>query len=508
MKMFWQTRKTHVAYRQQALKPASVLAVQQADDGIEYVLARPQGDRWQVEEIGFWEAAPELVTPLDIWQNFFERGLGELLEANPAIQGRRLLLGVRRPVIEFCRLEVVDVAGIDRSEHIHNQLAVQERLDSEEWVIDYACMAADDAGLRQVFAASLPRDVWERWQGLLQASKCRAATVVPRAWAVLAFVRQQIALEPAPTLLVAVYRRQADLMVLSGGSPVFVRSLNLQQPEDPAAVSQQLLSEIRLTAGTIDLPGEDQAVTHALVLGDAEFTAALATDLTDSLDMATRTLDLSNLSGFRFPSEESPAADVVPLLGLLVHSTQAPDLETIDLMNPKQIFRPASPWKRLGWIAALLLAVLGYFAFDLWQTYAATQADLQTQADELKQARATLERTLPRARVSDYLQRWESEQVDWLRQLAEITARLPSGDDVVVRQYDAKRTANGADISLQFQARSLEAIAAIDRAISESGWQPQFRRVVETQDPAFPFRLEATIPYTQPLVASDESTDE
>jgi len=508
MKMFWRTRKTNVTYRQQALKPAPVLAVQQAEDGIEYLLARPQGNRWQVEEIGFWEAEPELVAPLDIWQSFLERGLGELVEAKPAVQGRRLLLGVRRPVIEFCRLELVDVEGIDRTEQIHNQLSVQERLDSEEWVIDYACLGAGVAGQRQAYVASLPREVWDRWQGLLHSSKCRVATMVPRTWSVLAVVRQQMGLEPAPTLLVALYRRQADLMILSGGYPVFVRSLNLQQPEDPAAVSQQLLGEIRLMAGTIDLPGEDQAVTQALLVGDVESTAALAADLADSLDMATRTLDLSNLSGFQLPSEESLVADAVPLLGLLLHSTQAPDLETIDLMNPKQIFRPASPWKRWGWVAALLLAVLGYFAFDQWQTYAATQSDLQAQADDLKQARATLERTLPRARVADYLQRWESEQVDWLRQLAEITARLPSGDDVVVRQYDAKRTANGADISLQFQARSLEAIAAIDRAIGESGWQPQFRRLVETQDPAFPFRLEATIPYTQPSARSSESVNE
>lgn len=508
MKMFWQTRKASVAYRQQVWKPAPVMAVQQAEDGIEYVLARPQGSQWLVEEMGFREADPEVVAPLDIWQNFFESGLAELTEANSTLAGRRLLLGVRRPVIEFCRMEVNDVPGIDLTEQIHNLWAVQERLDSTEWVIDYACLSAGATGVRQAFVASLPRAAWEGWQALWQSGKLRVGTMVPRNWSTLAFVRQQMAVGDLPTLLVAVYRRQADLMVLCGGNPVFVRSLNLQQPDDAAAVAQQLLGEIRLTAGTIDLPGDDQAVTQALLVGDVDFTTALAADLSASLDMSVQTLDMANLTGFRFVSEEVPPADVVPLLGLLLHSTQAPDLETIDLMNPKQVSRPASPWRRWGWIAALLLAGLGYFSFDLWQTYATTQAELETQADDLKQARATLERTLPRARVAEYLQRWESEQVDWLRQLAEITARLPSGDDVVVRQYDAKRTANGADISLQFQARSLEAIAAIDRAISESGWQPQFRRVVETQDPAFPFRLEATIPYTQPLAESSDAGNE
>lgn len=507
MKMFWQTRKASVAYRQQAWKPVPVMAVQQAEDGIEYVLARPQGSQWLVEEMGFREADPEVVAPLDIWRNFFERGVAELAEANSTLAGRRLLLGLRRPVIEFCRLEVTAVPGIDLTEQIHNQWAVQERLDSAEWVIDYACFGGEATGVRQAFVASLPRTVWEGWQALGQGGKLRVGTMVPRAWSTFAVVRQQMVVDTVPTLLVAVYRRQADLMILCGGNPVFVRSLNLQLPDDPTAVSQQLLGEIRLTAGTIDLPGDDQAVTQALLVGDLEFTTALATDLTASLDMSVQTLDMANLTGFRFAADEVPPADVVPLLGLLLHSTQAPDLESIDLMNSKQIFQPASPWRRWGWIAALLLAVLGYLSFDLWQTYATTQAELQTQADDLKQARSTLDRTLPRARVAEYLQRWESEQVDWLRQLADITARLPSGDDVVVRQYDAKRTANGADISLQFQARSLEAIAAIDRAISESGWQPQFRRVVETQDPAFPFRLEATIPYTRPVAEASESAN-
>ena len=68
---------------------------------------------------------------------------------------------------------------------------------------------------------------------------------------------------------------------------------------------------------------------------------------------------------------------------------------------------------------------------------------------------------------------------------------------MVVRQYDGKRTASGAEIAMQIQARSLETVAAIQKAVQTNGWQIKLKRQVETQDPNYPFRLETTISYTQ-----------
>ncbi len=504
MKMLSRTPKPNTVYRVQPQKAGPVLAVQQSDDGIEYLLARPEGKQWQIESTGLWRPTGETNSPQAVWDAFFEQGLNEFDETSGAINGRKLLLCLRRPVIDFCSVQVVEADGVDLTEQVHNQIAILERMEPDDLVIDYACQAADAKGQRQTFVASLARETWERWQSQLRLAKCKPSAAIPRVWAVHQLVQDQTTLGDEPTLLLALYRKQADLVVLCDGRPIFVRSINLQQPEETAAVAQQLLSEIRLTAGTVDLPGDEQSVAQAVILGEADFVDAVATALENGLEISTQTLKLEQLSGFSFTAD-LPSSDVVPLLGMLSSFTKTPDLESIDLMNPKMIVRPPSRWRIYGWVAALLLAGLGYWGFDLWQTYGTNQQALKEQADKLKEARATLDRTLPRARVAEYLQRWDAEKVNWLQQLNEITQRLPSGDDVVVRQYDGKRTATGADISMQIQVRDLEGIAAIDQAIRDSGWKPQFRRVVETQDAAFPFRLESTISYTQEPDAGDGS---
>jgi hypothetical protein len=271
----------------------------------------------------------------------------------------------------------------------------------------------------------------------------------------------------------------------------------LQQPDEADGVAQQMISEIRLTAGTVDLPSEDQTVSQLVVLGDREFADAVANQIQDSLGIETVVVALETLPAFKYAENQAPDVNSAPMLGMLRSFTQTPDLDSMDLMNPKMISQPVSRWRVYGWLAALVVLGLGYGGFDFWQTYQTNQQAIVEQTKKNKDNQATLDRTIPKARVAEYLQRWDAEQVNWLQQLDEITKSLPSGDEVVVRQYDGQRNANGAEIAMQIQARSLETVEAIQKAVQTNGWQIKLKRQVETQDPAFPFRLETTISYTQ-----------
>lgn len=495
MKLHWPTRKSTPEYRSHAWKAAPVVVVQQSDDGFEYLLAKPNGPNWVIEEFGFWQPATNESTNSISWSNFFTNGVPEL--AANGVQGRKLLLCLRRPVIEFYRVDMVHVDGVDLTEQVQNQVAVQERLDPDSVILDYSCSTAANGEQLPTFVTCLPRDTWKQWDAASRSSKLKPAMMVPRVWATWQLVRSQAALPNEPTMVLALYRKQADLIVLHRSRPIYVRSINLQQPDEADGVAQQMMSEIRLTAGTVDLPGDDQNVSRILILGDREFSESVATQLQDSLDIATEVVALETLAAFSYAGNQIPDVNSAPLLGMLLGFTQTPDLESLDLMNPKTISQPVSRWRIYGWLAALAVVGLGYGAFDLWQTYDTNQQAIVEQSKKNKDAQSTLDRTIPKARVAEYLQRWEAEQVNWLQQLDEITKSLPSGDEVVVRQYDGKRTASGAEIAMQIQARSLETVAAIQKAVQTNGWQIKLKRQVETQDPNYPFRLETTISYTQ-----------
>jgi hypothetical protein len=501
MKLHWPTPKSTSEYRRQAWKAAPVIVVQQADDGIEYLLAKPNGSKWLIEEFGFWQPEPEEPNPPTnangIWTRFFASGLAKLTADGVSTSGRKLLLCLKRPVIEFHRLDLLRVEGLDLTEQVHNQVAVQERLDPDAMIVDYACEALESRESCSTFVSCLARETWLEWQTAWRAHKLQPLMMVPRAWATWQLLRQQATMANEPTLVVALYRKQADLIVLDRRRPIYIRSLNLQQPDEAEGVAQQMISEIRLTASTVDLPGESQSLSKLVIFGDREFAETVANQLQDSLEITTEVVALESLPDISYRDDQALDINSAPMLGLLFGLTETPSLESIDLMNPKQIVQPASRWRIYGWLAALTLLGLGYFAFDLWQTYAATQQELVEQGTENKEAEANLNRMTPKARVAEFLQRWEVEQVNWLQQLDEITKSLPSGDDVVVRQYDGKRTANGAEITLQIQAKSLETVALIEQAVQKNGWKLQFPRQVETRDPNYPIRLDATISYSQ-----------
>lgn len=497
MKLHWPTRKSTPDYRRHPWKAAPVMVVQQADDGVEYLLARPNGTQWLIEEYGFWQPTEEGAANHRVWSSFFTQGASELAANGVAITGRKLLLCLKRPVIEFHRVDIVRADGIDLTEQVHNQVAVQERLDPESLILDYACGSEPSVEQLPTFVTCLPRETWQQWEKGWLASKLKPVMMVPRAWATWQLVRDQASLPNEPTLIVALYRKQADLIVLDRRRPIYIRSINLQQPDDADGVAIQITAEIRLTAGTIELPGDDQTVAQIAILGDREFAEAVANQIQESLDISTEVIALEALPVFTYAGNQTPDVNSAPLLGMLLGFTQTPELESMDLMNPKSMSRPVSRWRIYGWLAVLGVAGLGYWAFDLWQAYDSTQQAIDEQSKNNKDAQATLDRTIPKARVAEYLQRWEAEQVNWLQQLDEITKSLPSGDDVVVRQYEGKRNAAGAEIAMQVQVRNLETVAAIEEAVQKNGWELKFKRQVETQDPAYPFRLETTISYNQ-----------
>lgn len=474
-----------------------IIAVQQTDDGFEYLLAKPQGTQWLVEDFGTWQPTALAANQGELWSSFFAEGLNSLGSGGLPLAGRKLLVCLKRPVVEFHRLDLERVDGVDLTDQIHNQVAVQERLDPDALILDYACDVAGQAELYPTFVTCLPRETWQQWDAHWRVSKSKPAMMVPRVWATWRLLRQEASLSNEPAIVVALYRKQADIYVLVRRRPVYVRAINLQQPDEAADVAQQLISEIRLTAGTVDLPGNDQTISSISIFGDRDFSDTVARQIQDSLDINSNIIALETLRSFVYVAGQTPDLNSAPLLGLLLGFTQSPDTETIDLMNPKRLQQPISRWRIYTWLAALIILGIGYLGFDWWQTYETTrQANLDL-AKRNKEAQSTLDRTIPKARVVEYLQRWEAEQVNWLQQLDEITKSLPSGDEVVVRQYDGKRYASGAEISMQIQARNLETIEAIQQAVQKNGWQIKLKRQVETQDTAYPFRLETTISYNQ-----------
>lgn len=539
------------SFRCSVLPPLPVLAIQEIHDGFVYLVARPEVSRgaatqWMIQDWGaignqdLLLSGDERANPLAVADdsNTNGNGNGNSLNENPASEDidfwarllqskqlldqpsvrkmlpRRLLLSVSRPTAEFFTLDRVDAIESDITESVHNQLAISEKIDDSLYAIDYiTCqsdrsdeMSSDEIQQPPTFAAAIAHEHISRWQTLAKDRKLNLEHIHLRGLALAAWSGNlPLASLEGTCLLIAVYGKQADLILLHQRVVYFARNLHLHSP-DAEAIAKQIIGEVRLSIGTVDAAELDESLQHAIVVGESKVTDCLLQHLQDDLEIEGQSvLPLSHPAiiwdgqNIERHSDESEPAALAPLIGLLLSHVQVPGKHVLNLVNPKRIATPSSPLGRYAIWAAALLSIAAVFGFSWYQDYAANNQAMLKIVKAAKQDKALLERVTPKARVVRYLEQWQQGEVNWLEALNSLTQTLPSGDLAVIRQFAGNKTAQGASITMQIHVKNLETIQEIDRSIRESGLTLQFRRVVETQSADFPYRLETSLLAPVPL---------
>ena len=161
---------------------------------------------------------------------------------------------------------------------------------------------------------------------------------------------------------------------------------------------------------------------------------------------------------------------------------------------------------RILLLSALLIVVLGYFGMNWYDQYQANREAMVKVVASARKDKKAFEAALPDARISKAVKQWQQQEIQWLKQLEALTESLPSGDQAVIRQFRGDQTPEGASVSMQIQVSDLNVSRKIVDTLENSSLEIKLRRVVETNDPRYPFRLETTL--VAPRVATGNNAED
>ncbi|MEE3371188.1 MAG: hypothetical protein VX346_17780 [Planctomycetota bacterium] len=445
-----------------------LLAVQWNSRTVDYILARIQAGAIVVERLNSLprEVEDGLQRPADL--------LAADLEDLPT--GRaRLLLGVPRCQVDVTYLDLPPAKDDELPELVNHQMAMAATDTGEDRILDFLPIDTPGDDARRVCAVSIHPALAETMQ-----QECKQLTLKPESLAFQPTATAQLfhRLTPQieePLLLVNLVDRDVDLMLCEQGTVHYTRGF-VVSTDTPTEIAEQLAVEIRRTLAVA--PAESQSVSHIYLFGTLAEHDLLVRHLTEALD-----LPVSLLNPFdTLPEDHEPRAGDVgrfaPLLGMLQEAAFGE--QALDFAHPRETPQPASPWRKAvfyGTAASILLSIGASWVYLEQQEDAAQIAALKSRADKYQRQ---LQQVASKRAIVDTVRQWQADDVTWLDELRDVSARFPRSSAASVRKMSLLSSGNGGVVDLKLQVSAPETITAMESGIRDRFHQVRSKRISET----------------------------
>ncbi len=464
----------------------------------------------------------------------FETPLQEILQqlaADRKNRGAEVIIALRRADVELRLLTLPDAPDAELPDMVRFQSMKEFSELSENWPIDYFPVTVRDEGQLMVAAAAISPDHCQRLCASLEEAGLKAKSLVLRPCAAASLVHHSDAavVHEGPAagrairspddfplrLMVDVLGTALEVTVLAGDTPAFLRSVRVPATED-GRLPAPLESEIRRTilAARSQLSGDH--VDEIILFGSRDEMQSQVDQLAARLSLPVRVLEPFEVVSVRSAKLKLPKdrGRFAALLGALVE-VACDERPAIDLLNPRRATPPKSHRTLItGCLlgAACLAVAIGLSGW--WRIRSLDAAILQTQRDaqELKPAVAAANQ---RVKELQSLLQWLKGDIDWLREMGDISARVPPADQAMVRQWRGHVTATDDGLLvLEGVVDAQETIAKLERSLLAEGRRvrgegARFEQVV----PGYPWRfketvvIETTPPQQAPPTPEDNDAD-
>ena len=289
-----------------------------------------------------------------------------------------------------------------------------------------------------------------------------------------------------PQLLLAPNVEGTDIVALSDGDPVLIRSTRGSSPELTQADVRRTLP-----AATQLLGGRPTSLT---ILGSP---AEETTQSTAAGDLPTRVIDLALVAPTRNVLRDKQLSDWRSLVGVIGAALEAAggDRPAIDFLNPRKPGVDHALRNRqlrlAGLAAAAVIAVL-LMGYGRLVSLDRQIADLQSSIARADEAAETFR---PYQQQVQQLDAWSQTDVTWLDELEQLGRRLrpellsakhyPAKEDVFLQSLQLRRPSDGGpggQMELQAAARSASVIGGVEQRLVDDRHAIQPLSVSERQN--------------------------
>jgi Tfp pilus assembly PilM family ATPase len=295
----------------------------------------------------------------------------------------------------------------------------------------------------------------------------------------------------SPAVVIAVSDGDIDLAVVEDHRPILFRSIPRSAEEDRVR-AERLGAEIGRTLALTHRADADS--TRLYLLGDVGEHEQLAQLLSEQRAVSASVV--SPLQHLESAVDVDPPSRYANLLGVACAWNGA--RLTLDLLNPRRAPQKAGPGRRVafwGGIAAMLCLAIGYLA---WQDRAEQLTAISKQEGKLTTLAKRANKAQGLKDVANAVQAWRSDDIAWLDELRELSERLPSGDQALIRRMSMSTDSQGNGvIDLAVQVSQPGVVANLEDAVRDERHSVSSKRVTESDEKAkLPWTFETRIAFT------------
>jgi hypothetical protein len=465
-----------------------VLAVQWDRSAVDYVLAQRKGTLVTIL------AAGTVARDAEDADEGGERTPGQLLAQelqNLGVRRADLVVALGRGSVDVIPLQLPPAGDEELPVLVANQVVRDAGEVAETGIVDFVPLDTPAGEPREVFAFVVDSPTMEQIRRESAALGLKPSAVVYRPLASVTLLRRLVSQSRRTMILLTLHDREADLSIIRNNRLVYTRTARLGEFTDLAEMTNQLAIEVRrsLAAASLTPDAEDQ---HLYLFGTLRDREKLVEDLAEELALPASLLD-----PLRAEQIEGPVPDAVgrlsPLLGAVYeHFGQS---HPLDFLHPKRPPAPPNYYRRAAAYAAGVAVLLAAAAYHVWDLHAQDAEEIAALRDSLDTTTALLERVQDQQAVVDAVWQWQTDNVNWLDELFDLTRRFPSGRDAIIRRLSISPGRGGQSvIDLTVQVREPDVIPLFEDELRDEFHDVRSKGVSEQSASAdYPWQFETRI---------------
>lgn len=359
------------------------------------------------------------------------------------IAGGQVLVALPRDEAIVKRLELPEVADGELPVMVRFQAGAKSSVALDELALDFVPLPKrSEVPGREVLMATVPRQTMDEIQSVCKSAGLEPVVIGLTAAAVAEFVaRAETAADAAAagaSLVVARHGNRIEISMLRRSHLIFSHSSRLSEAAT-GQEAQAIVAEVSRALVALRAAIADVKIERAWTLVSASEHEQLAESLHRRLLCEVRALDPFT-SVDRDPAVADAVADrslFAGPIGMLLAKVD-PRVPGLDFLSPR---RPEV--KRDMRKTRLIQAGAGSLALALllgglhWHRLSSLDAEIQELNASENDLNMKLKAGEPEAAASAEVAKWDAEGEDWLEELAELNAQMPSREKAYLRHLRA-----------------------------------------------------------------------
>jgi hypothetical protein len=247
-----------------------------------------------------------------------------------------------------------------------------------------------------------------------------------------------------------------------------------------------------LAVATLKL-NDASGVEHIYMFGDLKENNEFIERLAEQLQLPVSLLDPRVGIQLRANQDPQSVNRCTALIGMV--RDEAADCAPIDFSNPRQPPDPPKYGRKLAFYATVAAVVGLMIGYRLVADVSDARNETQQLAADLDRETQMLGKLRSKTIVVDSVNQWRASEINWLRELRELSQRFPAADQAMIQSLTMAPSVGGESvISMSVRVNDPSTISRLEAGLRDEFHRVSSQRIAHSSNrAAFPFQFDTTV---------------